>query len=63
MDWGLFILLAIGLGALLVGLKWRPPSGRATTPEEVLEREVLRREQDQTMTDAVYRSDRYNTRP
>ena len=61
MDWGLVILLVIGVVALIVGAIWRP-TRRATTPEEHLEQAALKAEQDKHKTEAQYRADRYNLR-
>lgn len=55
----LAIVAFIGIAAALV---WRPPSGRRRTPEEALEREALKREQDRAVTEAAYQGDRTNLR-
>jgi hypothetical protein len=59
---GLLILAILALIGVVAALVWRPPSGRARTPEEALEREALRREQDRAITEATYQGDRSNIR-
>ena len=57
----LAVLLVVAV--ILAVLVWRPYRGRRRTPEEALEADALRREQDRTVTDAIYNENRYNIPP
>jgi hypothetical protein len=61
-DWTfpLLLIFAIVLG---VALMWRPPRARRRNVEEALASDELRKEQEQAITDATYRADRFNVRP
>jgi hypothetical protein len=56
------VLAIVAFVGIVAALVWRPPSGRGRTPEEALERDALKREQDRTITDATYQGDRSKLR-
>lgn len=57
------VLLLVVIAAALVVLIWRPPRSRRRTPDEALESDALRREQERNVTDAIYLENRYNIPP
>lgn len=62
MDVITLAIMVVAFIGVLAALVWRPPSRRARTPEEALERDALKREQDRTITEATYQGDRSQIR-
>jgi hypothetical protein len=63
LDTVLIVVALIVVAVVVLGLlAWRPSRGSRRTPEDALESDALRREQERNVTDATYGRDRWNLR-
>jgi hypothetical protein len=57
------LLPLVVLSAVLGVLVWRPPRGRRGNLDQALEDDALRKERERSLTESIYRENRYNLPP